>query len=46
MDASIRDSKGAVEDVLIKVGEFVFPVDFVVQDMNPSVKLLPRYESF
>ena len=33
-DASIRYPKGVVEDVLIKVKEFVFPVDFVVLDKN------------
>ena len=27
-DALIRYPKGVVEDVLIKVGEFVFPIDF------------------
>ena len=27
--------KGEVEDVLIKVGEFIFPVDFVVLETAP-----------
>ena len=29
-DRSVKVPKGVVEDVLIKVGDFVFPVDFVV----------------
>ena len=29
-DRSVKIPKGVVEDVLIKVGDFVFPVDFVV----------------
>lgn len=29
-DKSVKVPKGVVEDVLIKVGEFIFPVDFVV----------------
>ena len=36
-DASVRYPKGVVEDVLIKVGEFVFPVDFVVLDTRPPI---------
>jgi len=29
-DHSTKAPKGIVEDVLIKVGEFVYPVDFIV----------------
>ncbi|PKA52184.1 hypothetical protein AXF42_Ash014121 [Apostasia shenzhenica] len=29
-DRSIRIPKGVIEDVLIKVGNFIFPVDFIV----------------
>ena len=29
-DRSVKVPKGVVEDVLIKVGDFVFPVDFIV----------------
>ena len=29
-DRSVKIPKGIVEDVLIKVGDFVFPVDFIV----------------
>ncbi|XP_058202848.1 uncharacterized protein LOC131317306 [Rhododendron vialii] len=31
-DRSIRIPKGVVEDVLVQVGEFLFPVDFIVLD--------------
>ena len=33
-DRSIRYPEGFVEDVLIQVGEFVFPVDFTVLTME------------
>ena len=32
-DRTIKHPRGVVEDVLIKVGKFIFPVDFVVLDM-------------
>ena len=34
-DRSVKIPKGEVEDVLIKVGEFIFPVDFVVLETAP-----------
>ena len=34
-DRSVKIPKGEVEDVLIKVGEFIFPVDFVVLEIAP-----------
>ena len=34
-DRSIKIPKGIIEDVLIKVGDFVFPVDFVVLETEP-----------
>ena len=33
-DKSIRFSKGTIEDVLVKVDELIFPVDFTVLDME------------
>ncbi|XP_073137151.1 uncharacterized protein [Henckelia pumila] len=33
-DRSIKYPKGIVENVLLKVNEFIFPVDFVVLDMD------------
>ena len=32
-DWSIKHPSGIVEDVLIRVGKFIFPVDFVVLEM-------------
>ena len=36
-DRSIRVPRGVVEDVLIQVDKFYFPVDFVVIDTDPMV---------
>ncbi|CAH9108415.1 unnamed protein product [Cuscuta europaea] len=33
-DRSVKYPKGIVEDVLVKVDKFIFPVDFVVMDME------------
>ncbi|XP_021719425.1 uncharacterized protein LOC110687113 [Chenopodium quinoa] len=38
-DRTSRLPKGVVEDVLVKVGELVFPVDFVVMDMKEDHKI-------
>ena len=38
-DRSMASPKGVIEDVLIKVGKFIFLVDFVVLDMNEDEKL-------
>ncbi|XP_058217027.1 uncharacterized protein LOC131327924 [Rhododendron vialii] len=34
-DRSVRTPRGVVEDVLVQVGQFVYPVDFVILDTNP-----------
>jgi hypothetical protein len=34
-DRSMRKPQGIIEDVLIKVDKFYFPVDFIVLDMEP-----------
>ena len=34
-DRSIKIPKGIVEDVLVKVGKFYYPVDFIVLDTEP-----------
>ena len=34
-DRSVKILRGIVEDVLIKVDKFYFPVDFIVLDMEP-----------
>ena len=36
---SVKIPKGEVEDVLIKVGEFIFPVDFIVLETQPVSNL-------
>ena len=36
VDRSIKVPKGAVEDVLIQVDKFYYPVDFVVLDTEPA----------
>ena len=33
-DITLAQLKGILEDVLIKVGKFIFPVDFVVIDIE------------
>ena len=34
VDRSMDQPKGVLEDVLVKVGKFIFPVDFVVMKME------------
>ena len=34
VDISLAQPEGILEDVLIKVGKFIFPVDFVVIDIE------------
>ncbi|XP_022897557.1 uncharacterized protein LOC111411238 [Olea europaea var. sylvestris] len=38
-DRSITYPKGIIEDVLVKVDKFIFPVDFVVLDMEEDEKV-------
>ena len=33
-DRTMAQLEGVLEDVLIKVGKFIFPVDFIVMDME------------
>ncbi|XP_015945106.1 uncharacterized protein LOC107470230 [Arachis duranensis] len=37
-DRSFKFSHGVVEDLLVKVGDFIFPADFVVLDMEEEAK--------
>ncbi|XP_021724855.1 uncharacterized protein LOC110692160 [Chenopodium quinoa] len=39
VDRTVRLPKGVVEDVLVGIGELVFPVDFVVVDMKEDHKI-------
>ena len=38
-DRSMRFPRGVVEDVLVKVHNFIFPTDFVVLDMDEDVEV-------
>ena len=38
-DITLAHPKGILEDVLIKVGKFVFPVDFMVINMEEDKKI-------
>jgi hypothetical protein len=40
-DRSIKRPRGILEDVLVKVGKFILPVDFIVLDMEESPMPLP-----
>ena len=43
VDISMTQLEGIIEDVLVKVGKFIFPMDFMVIDMEEDrqVPLLP-----
>ena len=40
VDRTMTQPKGVLEDVLIMVGKFIFPVDFVVMDMEEDTQVL------
>ena len=39
-DRSMAQPEGVLEDVLIKVGKFIFPVDFVIMKMEEDCRPL------
>ena len=39
-DRSMAQSEGVLEDVLVKVGKFIYPVDFVVMKMEEDTQVL------
>ena len=39
VDRAMAHLEGVLEDVLIKVGKFIFPVDFVVMDMKEDTQV-------
>ncbi|KAK5842351.1 hypothetical protein PVK06_004692 [Gossypium arboreum] len=39
VDRSVKYPRGIIEDVLVKVDKFIFPVDFVVLDMDEDVEV-------
>ena len=38
-DRTMAQLEGVLEDVLIKVGKFIFPVDFVVMEMEEDTQV-------
>ena len=38
-DWSIKYPQGVIEDVLVKVDKFIFPVDFIVLDMDEDQEI-------
>ncbi|KAK5836108.1 hypothetical protein PVK06_011858 [Gossypium arboreum] len=38
-DRSVKYLRGIIEDVLVKVDKFIFPIDFVVLDMDEDVEV-------
>ena len=38
-DRTMAQPEGVLEDVLIKVGNFIFPVDFVIMDMKEDTQV-------
>ena len=38
-DRSMTQPEGVLEDVLVKVGKFIFPVDFVVMKMEEDTQV-------
>ena len=39
-DGTVKEPKGIVEDVLVRAGKFIFPVDFVVLELK-KMKMSP-----
>ena len=39
-DRSMVQPEGLLEDVLVKVGKFIFPIDFVIMKMEEDTKFL------
>ena len=39
-DRSIKHLRGIVEDVLVKVGKLIFPMDFIVLDIEEDKDIL------
>ncbi|XP_062081031.1 uncharacterized protein LOC133785832 [Humulus lupulus] len=38
-DCSIKQPRGVIEDVLVKVGKFICPVDFIILDMEEEANI-------
>ena len=37
VDRSLRKPRGVVEDVLVKVENFYYPIDFIILDIEPTL---------
>ena len=40
VDRSVKYPKGIIENVLVKIDKFIFPVDFVILDMDEDIEIL------
>ena len=40
---TMEQPKGVLEDVLIKVGKLIFPMDFLVMDMDEDTQVPPLF---
>ena len=40
VDRSLSYPQGILEEVLVKVDKFIFPIDFVVLEMEENIKVL------
>ena len=38
-DRSVKLPRGVIEDVLVKVESFIFPIDFVILDMDADIEV-------
>ncbi len=43
-DRSIKYPEGILENMLIKVGKFYIPMDFIILDMEADIKFLSYWE--
>ncbi|XP_062075446.1 uncharacterized protein LOC133779508 [Humulus lupulus] len=39
VDRSVKQPRGVIEDVLVKVGKFIFPTDFIILDMEEDANI-------
>ncbi|KAI5657738.1 hypothetical protein M9H77_26531 [Catharanthus roseus] len=41
-DRSAKYPRGIIEDVLVQVGDLMFPIDFVIMDMSGDIEVIPK----
>ena len=39
VDRSLKHPRGVIEDVIVKVDKFIFPIDFIVLDMEEDKEI-------